>query len=226
MERCGTINIKRVERRGTDTTKGASAPFFIKYLMKVLIVASGKTATQIKDIDTADLTVVAVNNGYKATNNIDIWFRSIDFHFENESARPFPVGDPREIYDIEDILYTHFGSPNECGFAVVLAASYWVLHTFKPTEIYYLGCDMNYERSKDGSTAFYGIGHDIAKNGIADPLTMANKYKDPDQTDDEYIQQIYLRFKHIAEEYGCSVWNASKIDETKTRLPYPTKLII
>lgn len=189
--------------------------------MKVLILASGKTATQIKEIDTSNFTVIAVNNAWKATDKWNYWIHAMDY----KGNRPESVRGNQTVVKSAEKVLSNYGGVYHCGYSITLCASYWALHTLKPSEIYYLGCDMNYEPDKHGSTHFYGVGYDIGRRGVSDPDAMAKRWKDPEQTEDEYIQQIYLRFKQTAEEKGCTVWNASRIDETKTRLPYPPKLL-
>lgn len=188
--------------------------------MKVLLIASGKTATQINKIDTSQFDkIVVVNNAWQVTDKWNYWVHPNDYKGKSPVLRE---GDPRVVSNYSKVLNS-YGGHKACGYSIVLCASYWVLSKLSPSEIYYLGCDMNYEPSKDGSTAFYGTGFDIASRGVSDPDAMAKKWKQDGMEDDDYIKQIYLRFKHIAEEQGCQVWNASRIDETKTRLPYPPK---
>ena len=113
-----------------------------------------------------------------------------------------------------------YGGIHECGFSIMLNASYWVLDSLNPSEICYLGADMNYSPDQNGNTHFYGVGIDIRSKGISDPDLMVKKRSNGDP---EYLTSIYNRFQKIANENECLLYNLSK--EENTRLPYLKKCI-
>lgn len=179
---------------------------------KVLIVASGLSALEFDPLIYKDWTLVAVNNGWQAIENSwHYWIRSSDY----TGSRPVSILDwQTEVRRYGDSLRV-YGGHHLCGYSITLCASYYVLDKLKPTEIGYLGADMNYEPVADGSTSIYGVGHDILKNNISDPDRMVNRYGGGDP---EYITRVYNRFRSIAAEEGVLVRNHSRLENT--RLPY------
>jgi hypothetical protein len=201
----------------------------------VIIVGSGKTATDIRDwdIDTKTTKVVVVNNAWAVTSKWDYFIVSPDYTKELPAVdflnpKQMFTRDGRLVYDpkaeklalIPDRGYSAalfpFGGHEECGYAITLNAAYWTLLFLRPKRIGFIGCDMNYTPSEDGSTAFYGVGDDIKANGIPDPDRMVKVHlnDEPDGLD-----KIYKRFQTIANANNIEVVNFSKDEDT--RLPYP-----
>jgi hypothetical protein len=179
--------------------------------MNVLIVGSGKSAHQIKDLNLTGLVTVAVNHGWMANDQWDLWIKSIDF----AGTSPGDTVIIKEKTTDYKSATNKYGGQSACGFSIMLCSSYYVLDRYKPSNIFYLGADMNYTPDSDGATHIYGKGIDITKNGISDPDRMASIYG---KDDPKYLENIYNRFKNIAQENDCEVWNLS--NDSDTRLPY------
>lgn len=183
-------------------------------MKKVLIVAAGFSAKQIDDYPYKEngWEIVAVNNGWQATNDWNWWVRPGDF----AGIRPKEYGPfQREVRRYGGSL-GKFGGQLACGYSITLNAGYWALDHLKPSVIGFLGADMNYTPKEDGSTAIYGVGHDIKTNGIPDPDRMVNVYA---KGNDNYLNDIYMRFADEAKRHiNCRVVNLS--NDPDTRLPY------
>lgn len=201
----------------------------------VIIVGSGKSATDIRDwdIDPKTTKVIVVNNAWNVTSKWDYFIVSPDYKKELPatdffSSKQMFTRDGRLVYDdkkkslvlLPDRGYSAalypFGGHEECGFAITLNAAYWALLFLRPKHIGFIGCDMNYTPSEDGSTAFYGVGDDITKNGIPDPDRMVKVHMNDDPNG---LEKIYKRFSDIANSNSIEVVNYSK--DLDTRLPYP-----
>jgi hypothetical protein len=180
---------------------------------KVLLVGSGLSAKDVSLYDKEDLIIVAVNNGYIATNRWKYWVRSGDF----EGDRPkLKKGQQEIIYKNYNKFVEMYGGEKKCGRSIMLCASYWALEVLNPKEMYYLGADMNYTPDKNGHTHIYGLGYDLKLRNMPDPDYMVKfyGYGDPD-----YLNTVYTRFYEIAKSKNVSVYNLSNILDT--RLPYP-----
>jgi hypothetical protein len=179
---------------------------------KVLVLASGLSANEISKYDYKQngWSIVVVNNGWRACEDWDYWVRANNYRGDRPTIN---------INQIECKKYNHilneYGGHLACGYSITLCASYYAIHTIKPTVIGYLGADMNYEPDKNGDTHIYGLGDDIKRNNIPDPDRMVEKYG---TNDPNYLENIYLRFGNIAKENGCDVVNFSS--EPNSRLPY------
>ena len=201
----------------------------------VIIVGSGKTATDIRDwdIDPTTTKVVVVNNAWTATSKWDFFIVSPDYKKELPaveflSPKQMFTRDGRLVYDpnakklalLPDRGYSAalfpFGGHEECGYSITLNAAYWTLLFLRPKRIGFIGCDMNYTPSEDGATAFYGIGDDIKENGIPDPDRMVDVHLGGGE---DALEKIYQRFSDIAKGNNIEVVNFSK--DPDTRLPYP-----
>lgn len=186
-------------------------------MTKVLMVASGKSATEIHDYDykANGWTIVAINNGWAAAPELwDHWVRAGDF----KGKRPENILPHQQECRRYGTALGAYGGQAACGYSITLNAGYWALHTLRPTVMGFLGADMNYTPSADGATHFYGVGWDIENNagGIPDPDRMVNVYgKDNKET---YLNDIYMRLNECAEKQACKVFNFSSIKDT--RLPY------
>ena len=183
-------------------------------MTKVLLLASGMSAKEVDDYNykSNGWTIVAINNGWMATDEWDHWVRSNDFN----GARPHVIKDHQvECKKYGDIL-GHYGGHKECGYSITLCAGYYALYMLKPQVIGFLGADMNYTPDKEGNTHIYGLGNDIKKRGIPDPDRMVNQYS---KGNPNYLSDIYMRMFDVAKRDGCDVYNLSSVEDT--RLPYP-----
>jgi hypothetical protein len=184
-------------------------------MCKVLIVASGQTAINAPLYEDKVDYVVVINNAWKAVNKWDYWIRPHDYR--GEKIKRILKNNQKVITPDEyECSLKKFGDYRACGLSITLNSSYWVLDNLKPTSIYYLGADMNYTPDEFGNTHFYGKGHDILTQGISDPDRMVQRRS---KGNPNYLNELYLRFKMIAKEHNCNVYNLSNIENT--RLPFP-----
>jgi len=186
------------------------------------MLASGLSARQFDDYDYVGdgWTVVAINHGcLVAPTSWNHWVRANDYIGE----RPIVSTTQTECKEYTKML-NKYGGYLKCGFSITLCASYYALDTFDPDVIGYLGADMNYNPSPDGSTHIYGVGIDIKNNGVPDPDRMANLYgPKAGMSPEEYLTHIYNRFVDVAtSDRSRRVVNLSTCEDS--RLPYPKAL--
>jgi hypothetical protein len=180
---------------------------------KILIIGSGKSGLDVLKYEKHFDVIVAVNNAWGLTEKWTHWIHPNDY---KGSSPEFIKENQLEINaNGYGPSLRKYGGIHECGFSIMLNASYWALDNLKPREIYYLGADMSYIPDKDGNTHFYGVGIDIKNRGISDPDLMV---KVRSNGDPNYLENIYRRFEKIAGENNCRLFNLSK--EEFTRLPY------
>jgi hypothetical protein len=185
-------------------------------MTKVLLIASGHSASQYNDYDYRKngWKILVINNAWKVCPyDWKYWVRAPDFKGEKATPREKQV----EVKSYGKQL-KEFGGQSACGYSITLNAAYWCLAELKPSVMGFLGADMNYTPNENGDTHIYGIGYDIKKNGIPDPDRMSNKYKSKDQTPEQYLRQIYMRLVDESNKKNCRVVNLSR--DCETRLPY------
>jgi hypothetical protein len=185
-------------------------------MKRAIIVASGKSGTEIKKYENNFDYIIVINNAWATTKKWKYWIHPNDY----KGSKPEIINPDQKEINANGYgpSLRKYGGIHECGFSITLNASYWVLDNLKPDEIYYLGADMNYEPDKEGNTHFYGVGIDIKNKGISDPDLMV---KVRSKGDANYLENIYKRFEKIAKENNCMVFNLSK--EENSRLPFPKK---
>lgn len=181
--------------------------------MKVLIIASGHSAEQVHDYNykANDWTILAVNNGWVATEDWDWWISPPDYKGQVPLFQP-----PKQKVESYGRSLGKFGGQVECGYSITLNAGYWALDQLNPTVIGFLGADMDYTPDAEtGHTHIYGVGYDIEANGVSDPDRMVDMYS---KGNDNYLTDIYMRLHAKAAERNCGVYNLSF--GNPTRLPY------
>lgn len=183
---------------------------------KILIVGSGKSGLDVKKYESYFDEIVVVNNAWALTDKWKYWVHPNDY----KGLKPdFIKSNQIEINaNSYGKSLKKYGGIHECGFSIMLNASYWVLDNLKPNEIYYLGADMNYIPDEEGNTHFYGVGFDIKNKGISDPDLMV---KMRSKGDPNYLINIYKRFESVANHNRCQTYNLSR--DERTRLPYERK---
>ncbi len=149
--------------------------------MKVIAIGSGHQVKRINDWNVSFATVVGVNNTWRATDKWDHLMYAGDYPKKLLAELKAQKKSHQAIHSREGetgFKKSYVGMakmPWEqariyLGLPIYFGVTYWILHHLKPTHIGYLGFDMNYTPSADGSTAAYGIGHDMKTRGIPDPL--------------------------------------------------------
>lgn len=183
---------------------------------KVLIIGSGFSSHQVSDYDYKlnGWEIVVINNGWMACPDIfDYHMYPNDYIRDREKICKYLPHQKHFVYTQDDL--SPYGGQTACGKSATLNISYAVLRRLNPRMIGYLGCDMNYTPTEDGSTSIYGIGFDVKTHKIPDPDKMVNLFG---KNDPDYLRTIYTRFSTISQQHNCEVYNFSS--DTKTRLPY------
>lgn len=187
----------------------------IEHSKKVIALGSGPNLKIINNFDTSGIRIVGTNNVWKGTDKWDHMIVAGDY-----PERKYIKKKLIPIFKKKGIIKTrhaHKGKDSICdailaydnksknstkdqfnesahylGFPMYFAVTYWCLHFLKPDYLGFLGFDMDYTPSSNGSTAFYGVGHDIKTRGVPDPLYVMKKYYN---NDPNYMQPLFQRLK-------------------------------
>ena len=170
----------------------------------ILILGSAPDAPIIKDWSLEPFSsLIVINNAWKIRSD---WTHNIfptDFPLEK---RPKPTDQQFLISaDKYVAIQNSYGGFVYAGGTMAITAAYWALATFKPTNIFFLGCDMVYGK---GKTHFYGVG-------AADPLRKDISLRS--------LEAKSARFECFANLIGSNVYNLS--EEKESRLVYRRKNI-
>ena len=163
--------------------------------MNILIIGSAPSAIIANSWDLGIFNrIVAINNAWKIS---PLWTNSIfpeDFPIEN---RPVP-NSKQNVHSASEYVHAQnkFGGFVYAGGTMAFTAAYWSLHTFAPSTIAYLGCDMIYSGSK---THFYG-------QGTPDPLRNDKTLKN--------LRAKSARFEAMAAQLKCTVLNLSTLPKS------------
>lgn len=168
--------------------------------MKVICVGSGSNMLNVNDWNTTGMTVVGVNNVWKGTDKWDHLIHAGDYPFKNEISKTRSNqeihskdgvrGYKRSYIKMADMEWSE--ARIFLGLPIYFTATYWVLNYLKPTHIGFIGFDMNYTPKADGSTAFYGVGYDMQKRGMPDPLYQFKNVKEY-RDDPNIIHKLFDR---------------------------------
>lgn len=168
-------------------------------LNNVLILGSAPDAIIAKKWSINQFNaLIVINNAWRIRTD---WTHNIfptDFPIEK---RPIPNSHQCLISAEEYVsVQNSYGGFVYAGGTMAITAAYWALGTFKPKNLFFLGCDMVYG---SGKTHFYGLG-------TADPLRKDISLRS--------LEAKTTRFECFASLAGCSVFNLS--GEKESRLVY------
>ena len=168
----------------------------------VLILGSAPNAILIKNWSLKQFSsLVVINNAWKIRSE---WTHNIFPTDFPEERRPIPTSDQYLISADNYVpVQNSYGGFVYAGGTMAITAAYWALATFKPRNLFFLGCDMVYGH---GKTHFYGLGK-------ADPLRKDISLRS--------LEAKSARFECFASLAGCSVFNLSQ--EKESRLIYRRK---
>ncbi|MDG2474609.1 MAG: hypothetical protein P8M50_04935 [Paracoccaceae bacterium] len=168
----------------------------------ILILGSAPNAVIAKDWSLAPFSsLIVINNAWKIRPD---WTHNIfPTDFPNEK-RPKPSSTQCLVSADKYVsVQNSYGGFVYAGGTMAITAAYWALATFKPNNLFFLGCDMVYG---SGKTHFYGFG-------TADPLRKDISLRS--------LEAKTSRFECFAGLVGCNVYNLSK--EKESRLVYRRK---
>lgn len=161
-------------------------------MTKVICIGSGSNMTLINQWDTDGMVVVGVNNTWRGTDKWDHMIHPLDYPHKNKITK---TRNQQQIHSREGdkgFKKSYMGISKMpwqqariyLGLPIYFTSTYWALWHLKPSYIGYIGFDMNYTPKEDGSTTFYGVGHDMKTRGVPDPLyqfrTVPEYKNDPD----------------------------------------------
>lgn len=192
--------------------------------MKVICLGSGPNMTLINEWDTKDVPIVAVNNVWKGTDKWDYLIHAGDYPDrrvikKNKSTQEIHTYGTSKSYthsyaSMAEMPYQH--AKIFLGLPMYFTCAYWTMHYLKPTSVAFLGFDMNYDPEEDGSTAFYGVGHDIKNRGIPDPFYQFQKeYSDLIDP----MKTLMGRLDNIRTKHKVKFYNLS--ERANSHLPWP-----
>jgi len=160
--------------------------------MIVLMLGSGPNAIAARNWDRGPIDrIVAINNAWRIRDDWDDLVYPEDFP---EDRRPPATRADQHLIEADAFVPAQnaFGGFLYAGATMAFTAAYWVLHTYRPKVIGFLGCDMVYPAS--GSTHFYGTG-------TADPLR--------DDISLRSLEAKSARLMALAALQGCAMINLS-----------------
>lgn len=177
-------------------------------MTKVLLIGSGACASKARSWDLEEWTVGAINNAWSIPQRLDDHIRSGDWVPARGQEPPMSLyleGGTRLVswaqYDGERqrrrFGRQHFG----IGATMLWNAAYWMLATYEPTTMGFVGCSMAYPRGE--SNTFY-VG------GSPDPLRF------PEST----LQRWYALFQEEAANRSCECVNFGE----EGLCPYPRQV--
>ena len=177
---------------------------FIVKINNVLILGSAPNAVLARNWNVEQFSsLVVINNAWQIRSE---WTHNIfpsDFPIQK---RPKPTIKQHLISAKNYVpIQNDFGGFVYAGGTMAITASYWALAILKPTNLYFLGCDMVYG---SGKTHFYG-------RGTPDPLRKDISLRS--------LEAKSSRFECFASMAQCSVFNLS--EEKRSRLVYRRKKI-
>ena len=158
-------------------------------LDKVINIGSGRNMVNVNEWDTNGITLVGVNNTWKGTDKLDHLIHAGDYpDIDNIKLKGGAMchSVKKGWSYINSYMQQSKMSWQDAriflGLPMYFTSAHWTLHYLNPKYLGFIGFDMNYTPTEDGSTAFYGVGHDIKTRGIPDPIYQFRKvYKnDPD----------------------------------------------
>ncbi|SMX41827.1 hypothetical protein [Actibacterium lipolyticum] len=158
----------------------------------ILILGSGPNAIEARNWPRPPFDrIVAINNAWKLRDDWDDHIHAGDFP---EDRRPKSLRQSqRSITHTEYVpAQNAYGGFVYAGGTMAFTASYWVLHTYRPRVIAYLGCDMTYP--SHGDTHFYGTG---APDPLRDDITLQS------------LEAKSARLMAHAATQGCALVNLS-----------------
>lgn len=168
--------------------------------MIVLILGSGPNVAQATAWPRAPFdTVVAINNAWRVRPDWDYLVHPSDFAPERQ---PLTLNRAQRVVTYQDYVPAQnaLGGFVYGGGTMTFTASYWALHTLRPTVMAFLGCDMTYDKSP---SHFYG-------QGTADPLREDKTLRS--------LEAKSARLQAFAAQQGCACLNLS---DDPSRLVFP-----
>ena len=159
--------------------------------MKILILGSGPNVTQAKAWPRASFDlIVVINNAWRVRTDWDYLVHPSDFPVDRQPL--FLKRGQRAITHHDYVpAQNALGGFVFAGGTMAFTASYWALHTLKPTVMAYLGCDMTYQATP---SHFYG-------QGTADPMRVDVTLRS--------LEAKSARLQAIAQRRGCDCVNLS-----------------
>lgn len=191
--------------------------------MKVICVGSGSNMKNINEWDTTGIKIVGVNNVWRGTDKWDHLIHAGDYPFKKDIVKNNPKQQIHSKDGVDGYIRSYTRMANMewqkarifLGLPIYFTATYWALYHLKPTHIGFIGFDMNYTPKDDGSTAFYGVGYDMQKRGIPDPLYQfrnVKEYKD----DPDILNKLFGRLDD--KKGSTELFNLS--DDPESVLPW------
>jgi len=166
----------------------------------VLILGSGPAVVASAEWPRAYFDrLVAINNAWRVRSDWDDTIFPDDFP---QDRWPSPTSPHQRLVTSDTYVDAQnaYGGFLLAGATMAFTATYWALHTLKPSVIAYFGCDMVYSGT---STHFYG-------RGTADPLR--------DDPSLRSIEAKATRAMVMASQQGCALVNLSN---GPSRLTFP-----
>ncbi len=144
--------------------------------------------------------IVVINNAWQVRDDWDDLIYPHDF---SKDRLPKAIKKGQQLITEEKFVpaQNKFGGFIYAGGTMAFTAAYWILDYYKPKQIAFMGCDMNYP--KTGPTHFYGLGE---PDPLRDDISLTS------------LEACAARFYVFALQRGCESVNLSTLS---SRLIFP-----
>jgi hypothetical protein len=198
-------------------------------MKNVLYVGSGNSSLQIKNINTKNSIICALNNAHLLFEDFDYWIRPGDF----------PKNDyPKEIKFKNEVTYKDYKnsifllskelnwettSPEHyIGYTMFFNGLYWIFENLKPSNVYTLGFDHDYNIEKYNK--WKALGEPNPQNNYNN-LNINKEFSEfkndsfygtstPDPLRNglgfEYLKEKFILAQHNANLLNIKLWNLSE----------------
>jgi hypothetical protein len=207
--------------------------------MDIIYIGSGKSASLIHSINKEGKIIVCANNAWRLfseNQSFDYWFHSGDFPYENyPTKRNFTheISHKEYLATARSFVDRHFAEQKHhkehyIGYTIFFQGLYWIMEELKPSNIYLLGFDHDYNKEK--TQKWKEIGQPTPttflqenRSGINDwAKEFFKEYQedffyghgtpDPLRLGEDYLIEKFKIALDISQKLGINIYNASSVE--------------
>jgi hypothetical protein len=198
-------------------------------MKNVLYVGSGNSSLQIKNIDTKNSIVCALNNAYLLFEDFDYWIRPGDFPQdsypkEKKYKNEITYNDyKKSIFSLSKKLNWKTDSPEHyIGYTMFFNGLYWIFENLNPSNVYTLGFDHDYNVEKYNKWKELGEPNPQNNYNNLDITKEFSEFKNDSfygiSTPDplrkglglEYLKEKFILAQQNADLLNIKLWNLSE----------------
>lgn len=215
--------------------------------MDIIYIGSGQSAKLIHSIDKKKYTIICVNNAWRLfeeNEEFDYWIHSGDFprenfpsktNFKNEISylqyQPAIENLINQKLDLNQKFPYHY-----VGYTIFFQGLYWIFEELKPSNIYLLGFDHDYNESKTKKWFDNGQPNpqnnflrgqnetvkDWSKRFFADfdeDFFYGHGTPDPLRLGENHLIEKFNLALEISKNLGVNIYNASQVESKINQFP-------